>query len=169
MSEEAILERFDRMERLISRLLGERLTREEMCERFGISSNTLRDRVATGEAPQPFMDGKWMLYRVLEWEHEREAARVRFTIRPKAHHLYRHFDESGKLLYVGISLHAVSRLAAHKRTSPWVWSVARMEVQTYPTRLEAEIAEREAIKAERPLFNSMHGDRALRAQSLRQL
>jgi hypothetical protein len=169
MSEDAILERLNRIEVLIARTHGNRLTRTEMCERLRVSSKTLTERVREGQAPAPFLDGTWMLFRVLEWEWALEVQRTSFVVRPKAHHLYRHFDESGKLLYVGISLNAISRLVGHKRGSPWVWSVARVEVQTFPTREDAEAAEREAIQTERPLFNATHGDKALRANALRNL
>lgn len=169
MSEQAILERFDRLERLIAQHSGERLTRTEMQERLGVSANTLAEHVRIGKVPPPFLDGKWLLYRVLEWEHANRREATDFEVRPKGHHLYRHFDASGKLLYVGISLHAVSRLVGHKNSSPWVWSIARMEVETYSTRKAAEQAEREAIENERPLFNAMHGDVARRAASLERL
>jgi hypothetical protein len=68
MSEDAILERFDRMERLITRLLGERLTRDEMLARLRVSSNTLTHRVRHKLVPSPGSDGKWLLAEVLEWE-----------------------------------------------------------------------------------------------------
>lgn len=74
MNETAILQRFDRLEVLISRLQGERLTRAEMCRRLGISSNTLTARVRRKEAPTPGRDGKWLLSEVMEWE-SREASR----------------------------------------------------------------------------------------------
>lgn len=76
MSEEAILERFDRMERLIARLLGERLTREEMLARLRVSGNTLTDRVRRGVVPSPGTDGKWLLSEVLEWESNETARNV---------------------------------------------------------------------------------------------
>jgi hypothetical protein len=74
MSEEAILERFDRLERMIARMRGDRLTRDEMLERLRISSNTLTARVRNGDVPTPGKDGKWLLAEVLEWE-SRETAR----------------------------------------------------------------------------------------------
>lgn len=73
MSEDAILERFDKLERMIARMKGERLTREEMCDRLRISGKTLTDRVRKGAAPSPCSDGKWLLSEVLEWE-SREAS-----------------------------------------------------------------------------------------------
>lgn len=68
MTQEAILQRFDRMEQMIARLMGSRLTREEMADRLRISTKTLTDRVRRGLAPSPATDGKWLLSEVLEWE-----------------------------------------------------------------------------------------------------
>lgn len=67
--------------------------------------------------------------------------------------LYRHFDANGKLLYIGISLSALHRLAGHKEHSHWFRDIARVEIETYPTRAEALKAERAAILAEQPLYN----------------
>lgn len=66
--------------------------------------------------------------------------------------LYRHFDETGQLLYVGQSLHAIARLAAHRK-SRWFSQIARVDVETFPSKSVAEIAEREAIEKEKPLYN----------------
>jgi hypothetical protein len=38
---------------------------------------------------------------------------------PRPHHLYRYFDETGKLLYVGMSLSAFRRAAQHRLGSDW--------------------------------------------------
>lgn len=67
--------------------------------------------------------------------------------------LYRHFDQAGKLLYVGISISAVGRLAAHAQRSRWTHLVARVEITKYPSRKAALIAEEVAIRDERPEFN----------------
>ncbi|MDM0045724.1 hypothetical protein QTH91_14635 [Variovorax dokdonensis] len=67
---ELMMARFDRMEQLIARLQGERLTRDEMLERLRISSKTLTDRVRKGQVPTPTSDGKWLLSEVLKWEVE---------------------------------------------------------------------------------------------------
>jgi hypothetical protein len=66
--------------------------------------------------------------------------------------LYRHFDSDGRLLYVGISLSAIIRLAEH-RASPWFDDIARVEIERHPTRKAALAAERKAIRDERPLHN----------------
>lgn len=66
--------------------------------------------------------------------------------------LYRHFDAAGRLLYVGISLHALHRLAQH-RGSPWYAQIARVDIEVHPSRTAALCAEARAIAQERPLFN----------------
>jgi len=70
--------------------------------------------------------------------------------------LYRHFSGDGTLLYVGISLSWPARTKSHARGSRWFDLVARVEIERFSTREEALIAEREAIKAERPQFNIIH-------------
>lgn len=69
--------------------------------------------------------------------------------------LYRHFDATGALLYVGISLNAVSRLAQHRMTSAWFDQIARIEIEWHPTRTVACNAERLAIQTENPLHNGI--------------
>ena|SRR5688572_11108844 len=69
------------------------------------------------------------------------------------HQLYRHFDCDGTLLYVGISMRALVRLASHKATSEWFGDISRVQIETFPSRQEAEEAERNAIETENPVFN----------------
>jgi excinuclease UvrABC nuclease subunit len=68
--------------------------------------------------------------------------------------LYRHFDISGRLLYVGIASNSRRRLSQHRNVSDaWADQVYRMTVEWHPTELEAADAERLAIATERPLYN----------------
>lgn len=67
--------------------------------------------------------------------------------------LYRCFDEGGALLYVGVAISAKARLQSHKRYAAWFDQLARVTVETYPTRDAALDAERTAIAAERPRHN----------------
>lgn len=67
--------------------------------------------------------------------------------------LYRHFDASDRLLYVGISLSAVQRLAQHRTGAKWFDQIARVDVQWLPSREDALAAESEAIRTERPQHN----------------
>lgn len=70
--------------------------------------------------------------------------------------LYRHFDAEGALLYVGISLSWPVRTKAHAHGSRWFEAVAKVEIEHFPTREAALLAEREAIKSEKPQFNIIH-------------
>jgi DNA-binding transcriptional regulator YiaG len=70
--------------------------------------------------------------------------------------LYRHFDTDGRLLYVGISLSAVARLSAHFRDAVWCDQIARVEIESFASRAEAEVAEVEAIRLEKPRYNIRH-------------
>lgn len=72
------------------------------------------------------------------------------------HQLYRHFDMYGRLLYVGISVSALGRLAQHKHTAEWFNNIATITVVNYDTRGELEKAEIEAIRKERPKYNTRH-------------
>jgi excinuclease UvrABC nuclease subunit len=69
--------------------------------------------------------------------------------------LYRHFDAFGRLLYVGISLGVLHRLAGHKQ-SHWSNEIADVKVEYFATRDAAIAAEATAIKAERPAYNKQH-------------
>lgn len=67
--------------------------------------------------------------------------------------LYRHFDADGKLLYVGISLSAITRLRQHREISPWFNQIRRVDIETHPDRDAAMNAEAKAISEESPKFN----------------
>ena len=84
-------------------------------------------------------------------------AGVRASCVPVRTALCRHFDADGALLYVGISLNSVARLAQHKLTAHWFAAIARIEIEWHPTRQSAESAEIVAIQNERPMHNLKHG------------
>ena len=77
-------------------------------------------------------------------------------ILPEPTQLYRHFDEKGRLLYVGISLNAISRAKQHGKDKPWWLEVRSIQIELFPTREEAAQAEVEAIRKEKPLYNIVH-------------
>jgi predicted DNA-binding transcriptional regulator AlpA len=69
--ETAILERLDALTQgfaALARLMGARLTRQEVLERLGIHRNTLRAYILDKGFPKPGKDGKWLLAEVVEWE-----------------------------------------------------------------------------------------------------
>lgn len=73
--------------------------------------------------------------------------------RSKPTHLYRAYTDQADLLYVGISLSVFNRLSAHNKTAEWFSKCSRIDVETFPNRLEAQEAEMKAIKTEFPKFN----------------
>ena len=152
------------------------VTAAEAAEMLGMAKSTFWRDVGSGKLPAPIKVGSLTRWRVTDLDRasqEREPEPLpvpieppKFAARPKGCHLYRHFDEDGALLYVGISLSALNRLAAHIEDSAWYWSIATVKIEVHPTREAAEEAERQAIRNERPLFNHMHGDRARRMLAL---
>jgi hypothetical protein len=70
--------------------------------------------------------------------------------------LYRHFSETGDLLYIGVSLSTLVRLGQHAKHSGWFASIARVEVEHFDNREAALAAERAAIENEAPLHNKHH-------------
>lgn len=170
MTESAIAEKLDSLTSAIAfmaRMSGARLNRADMCARLGVCGKTLTERVRLGLVPAPFVDGTWLLWRVLEWDMEQidrmSAAGIETnddgaTDEP-GFHLYRHFDAAGQLLYVGVSISALTRLAAHKQRAHWFWRIAKVEVTNWKTREASLAAERRAIHDERPLFNIAHSVR----------
>ena len=75
----------------------------------------------------------------------------------KPGYLYRHWSTAGHLLYIGISLNAVARLAQHK-DKPWFPRIAKITVERFETYADAEVAELRAICYEGPIHN-MRGPR----------
>jgi hypothetical protein len=73
--------------------------------------------------------------------------------------LYRFYDDSSALLYVGISLSIAARLAGHK-CQGWYLEIKNITVEVFPARQEAKEAEDAAIKAENPKYNIVGRDSA---------
>lgn len=67
--------------------------------------------------------------------------------------LYRFFDRSGQLLYVGIAKTPTVRWCNHESKKPWWGDVANITLEWHDTRGEAERAEKTAIRTESPLYN----------------
>lgn len=59
-------------EKLLTVVLGHRLTREQLTERLDVSRNTLAKWLAQDPTfPTPDRYGKWLLSEVIEWEQNR--------------------------------------------------------------------------------------------------
>jgi hypothetical protein len=69
--------------------------------------------------------------------------------------LYRHFDSSGNLLYVGCSLNWFQRTIMHSQQTSWFGEIVRIELEHFETREQALRAEWLAISSENPLYNKI--------------
>jgi len=67
--------------------------------------------------------------------------------------LYRHFNAEGQLLYVGVSLRSMKRLAEHKNNSDWFNEITRVDIEHFSDRKTAMDAERKAVQEENPKYN----------------
>lgn len=70
--------------------------------------------------------------------------------------LYRHFDEDGVLLYLGVTDDPGRRRVEHERVSSWSAAVASTTIEKFSTRAVALNAERAAVIAECPKFNRVY-------------
>lgn len=73
--------------------------------------------------------------------------------RTRPHSVYRLFDASGHLLYVGCTSGLTQRLRKHKSSKAWWPDVARCVEEVHPNFRSAQAAERDAIASEHPLHN----------------
>jgi predicted GIY-YIG superfamily endonuclease len=98
------------------------------------------------------------------------AALVELATQP--HALYRFFDATDVLLYVGITADLPARMKKHRSEKPWWVHVHHITVEQFDTRQEALDAEALAIRWEGPLHNDQHNrqvwvdSRELRPESI---
>src|ERR1044071_9750406 len=74
--------------------------------------------------------------------------------------LYRYYDRTGVLLYVGITVDIRARETKHARHSSW-WAKVDHEatvLERYVGERAVRAAETAAIKAEKPLENDQHNE-----------
>lgn len=67
--------------------------------------------------------------------------------------LYRLFDTTGRLLYVGVAHNPDQRWATHSLSKAWWPQVDKRLVEWHATRSDAERAELAAIRQEEPIHN----------------
>lgn len=72
--------------------------------------------------------------------------------------LYRFFDTTGALLYVGIANDPWTRWSSHAGDKRWWGEVELKTIDWFTTRGEAEQAEIAAIVKERPRYNVTHSE-----------
>ena len=83
--------------------------------------------------------------------------------------LYRYYDDRGALIYVGITGRGIARNEEHNKSKAWWPFVAHQDVQHFPSREAALAAERAAVLANEPPFNTQHNrnHKQVRAEYLR--
>jgi hypothetical protein len=151
---------------LLAQAHGARMSKAELSARLGIHRNTLAKRMAGKDFPKAGPDGKWAFSDIIYWEQHffhkpgndpfaEPDEVVDMPIDGPGFHLYRHFDKDGNLLYVGVSLSALSRLSRH-RDREWFKEIARVEISNWETREASLRAERRAIRTEHPRHNITH-------------
>lgn len=67
--------------------------------------------------------------------------------------VYRLYDATGRLLYVGIGVNGYARLDAHRREKAWWPQVTRVRMEQYRSRRTAFLVEARAIATEHPIHN----------------
>jgi len=72
------------------------------------------------------------------------------------HCLYRHYNDAGDLLYVGVSNNPYRRSQQHKRKSKWYTNVSKITLEWFDDRELACKAEAVAIFKEQPINNKAH-------------
>lgn len=72
------------------------------------------------------------------------------------HVLYRLFDASDDLLYIGKTVAPSSRFQQHRETKSWWRTVATIRLAYFNSAEELDREERYAIRSERPLHNIKH-------------
>ncbi|QDF19934.1 endonuclease [Mycobacterium phage ThetaBob] len=79
------------------------------------------------------------------------------TVKPMAEHiLYRIFDSSEQLLYVGASLHIFQRISSHRKNILWWKDATTIRMERFDSEQELLDAEVMAIQFERPLHNVIY-------------
>lgn len=76
----------------------------------------------------------------------------------RAHALYRFFDASDVLLYVGITVDPSARFRKHRGDKPWWDDVDHIGIEKFESRELALEAERKAIREENPIHNVVHNE-----------
>jgi hypothetical protein len=72
--------------------------------------------------------------------------------------LYRFYDSTGTLLYIGITAQGQGRWYQHQSEKAWWPEVSRATVEHFPDRPSAASAEVDAITAEGPMHNVHHNN-----------
>lgn len=78
---------------------------------------------------------------------------IRYSQRYPA--LYRFFDATGRLLYIGATVDVIQRIEQHEKTAAWWPEVDERQIERFDSIGEARLAEAHAIHSERPIYNKI--------------
>ena len=81
-----------------------------------------------------------------------DRGRVTYFDPTEPHAVYRVFDGSGLLLYIGMSADPERRVKAHRSSAPWRREIARWSAEWHPNRAAAGRVEQAAIDSEMPCY-----------------
>lgn len=70
--------------------------------------------------------------------------------------VYRMRNADGELLYIGVSIAVIQRVAQHKVCKGWFYEISHIDIEHFDCLGDAESAEIEAIKSEKPKYNIAH-------------
>jgi len=71
----------------------------------------------------------------------------------KNHYVYRIFDRTGRLIYVGCSHDPETRMYTHRRIMWWAPQIARIKMTVHPSKDAGHLTERSIIDTENPRWN----------------
>lgn len=74
----------------------------------------------------------------------------------QSHVLYRFYSATGQLLYIGVTNSPPARFSGHRQNKDWWNEVVGISIENYDSRQELLLAERRAIRIERPQYNVVH-------------
>lgn len=76
--------------------------------------------------------------------------------------LYRFYDDTDRLLYVGVTMNPPRRFRTHEGTKGWWAEVSHIALESYLERADVLSAEAAAIRNERPVYNvALNGETVL--------
>jgi predicted GIY-YIG superfamily endonuclease len=73
-------------------------------------------------------------------------------------YLYRAYNSQDQLLYVGISSQWHHRLHQHEKSAEWIEQADYVKIERFLDRESVSIAEREAVTAEKPIYNKVFAE-----------
>lgn len=132
------------------------LNATQVARYLGIQRSRLSQMISDGRFDvKPITNTKyWASEYVTEWAEKNNHLLQDSYEKPKlSPKLYRHYDKEDRLLYIGVSLHLLSRIAQHRSNSHWFDSIAKITIENFETSEQVYEAEKKAIKKEKPLYN----------------